>query len=191
MIQHILHSSKGFECRHLSVQLLSCVWLFVISWIIACQAPLFITNSWSLLRFMSIESVMPSNHLTLCHPLLLLPLVFPSIRVFPNKSVLHKRWPKYWSFSISPSKEYPELISFRIGLVWSPCSPRDSQEFSNTTVHVMPDVRIPEQEERRLPRQCNSHKRQVYCWLKSGPLMRVQRSGTGSESPEPKLLPNL
>ena len=114
MRQHILHRSKGFECRHLSVQLLSCVWLFVISWTIACQAPLFITNSWSLLRFMSIESVMPSNHLTLCHPLLLLPLVFPSIRVFPNESVLHNRWPKYWSFSISPSKEYPELISFRI-----------------------------------------------------------------------------
>ena len=87
------------------------------------------TNSWSLLKLMSIESVMPSNHLILCRPLLLLPSVFPSIRVFSNKLVLHIRWPKYWSssFSISPSNEYSGLI-----LVGSPCCPRDSQESSPT-----------------------------------------------------------
>ena len=82
----------------------------------ACQASLSITNSWSLLNLMSIESVMPSNHLILCPPLLLLPSIFPSIRVFSNESVLHIRWPKYWSFSfsISPSNDYSGLISFRI-----------------------------------------------------------------------------
>ena len=81
----------------------------------ACQASLSITNSWSLPKLMSIESVMPSNHLILCRPLLLLPSVFPNIRVFSNQSALHIRWPKYWSFSfsISPSNEYPGLISFR------------------------------------------------------------------------------
>ena len=85
-------------------------------WTAACQASLSITNSWSLLRLMSIESVMPSNHLILCRPLLLLPSIFPSIRVFSNKSSLHIRWPKYWSFSfnISPSNEYSGLISFRM-----------------------------------------------------------------------------
>ena len=82
----------------------------------ACQASLSITNFWSLLKLMSIKSVMPSNHLILCHPLFLLPSIFPSIRVFSNESVLHIRWPKYWSFSfsISPSNEYSGLISFRI-----------------------------------------------------------------------------
>ena len=84
-----------------------------------CSLPgsLSITNSWSLFKLMSIESVMPSNHLILCHPLLLLPSIFPSIRVFPSESVLCIRWPKHWSFSssISPSSEYPGLISFRIG----------------------------------------------------------------------------
>ena len=85
-------------------------------WTAPCQATLSITNSQSLLKFMSIESVMPSNHLILCHPLLLLPSIFPSIRVFSNKSVLCIRWPKYWSFSfnISPSNEYSGLISFRM-----------------------------------------------------------------------------
>ena len=85
-------------------------------WTAACQASLSITNSWSLLRLMSIESVMPSNHLILCHPFLFLPSTFPSIRVFSNESVLCIRWPKYWSFSfsISPSNEYSELISFRM-----------------------------------------------------------------------------
>ena len=83
-------------------------------WTAARQASLSITNSRSLLRLMSTESVMPSNHLILCCPLLLLPLVFPSIRVFSVESVLHIKWPKYWSFSISPSSEYSGLISFRI-----------------------------------------------------------------------------
>ena len=99
-----------------SVQLLSCVWLFATPWITARQASLSIINSWSLLRLMSIESVMPSSHLILCHPLLLLPPIPPSIRVFSNESTLHMRWPKYWSFSfnISPSNEHPGLISFRM-----------------------------------------------------------------------------
>jgi len=84
-------------------------------WTAACQASLSITNSWSLLKLMFIKSVIPSNHLILCHPLLLLPSIFPSIRVFSNESVFHNRWPKYWSFSlsISPSNEYSGLISFR------------------------------------------------------------------------------
>ena len=85
-------------------------------WTVVCQASLSITSSWSLLKLMSIESVMPPNNLILCHPLLLLPSVFPIIRVFSNDSVLHIRWPKYWSFSISPSNEYLGLISFRIDL---------------------------------------------------------------------------
>ena len=83
-------------------------------WTATRQASLSITNSWSLLKLMSIESVMPSNHLILCRPLFLLPSIFPSIRVFSNESVLCLRWPKYWSFSISPSNEYSGLISFRI-----------------------------------------------------------------------------
>ena len=85
-------------------------------WTAACQASLFITNSRSLLRLIPIELVMPSSHLILCHPLLLLPSIIPSIRVFSNESVLHIRWPKYWSFSfsISPSNEYSRLISFRM-----------------------------------------------------------------------------
>ena len=85
-------------------------------WTVARQASLSITNSWNLLKLMSIESVMPSNHLILCRPLLLPPSIFPSIRVFSNESVLHIRWPKYWSFSfsISPSNEYSGLNSFRI-----------------------------------------------------------------------------
>ena len=85
-------------------------------WTAACQASLSIINSWSLLKLMSVESVMPSSHLILCHPLLLLPLNPSSIRVFSNESTLHRRWPKYWSFSfsISPSKEIPGLISFRM-----------------------------------------------------------------------------
>ena len=98
----------------ISVQSLSCVRLFVIPWTAARQATLSITNSQSLLTLIYIELVMPSNHLILCHPLLLLPLFFPSIRVFSNESVLRIRWPKYWSFSISPSNEYSGLISFRI-----------------------------------------------------------------------------
>ena len=99
-----------------SVQSLSHVWLFATPWTAAHQASLFITNSQSLLKLMSIELVMPSNHLILCGPLLLLPSIFPRIRVFSNESVLRIRWPKYWSFSfsISPSNEYSGLISFKI-----------------------------------------------------------------------------
>ena len=99
-----------------SVQLLSCVQLFVTPWPAACQVSLSITNTRSLLKLIIIKLVMPSNHLILCHPLLLLPAVFPSIRVFSNESVLLIRWPKYWSFSfsISPFSEYSDLISFRM-----------------------------------------------------------------------------
>ena len=99
-----------------SVQLLSRVRLFVTPWIAAYQVSLSITNSWSSLKFMPIESVMPSSHLILCHPLLLLPPIPSSIRVFSNESTLHMRWPKYWSFSfsISPSNEHPGLTSFRM-----------------------------------------------------------------------------
>ena len=99
-----------------SVQLLSRVRLFATPWIAACQASLSITNSRSLLKLMCTESVMPSNHLILCHPLLLLHSIFPSIRVFSNESALCMRWPYYWSFSfsISPSNEHPGLISFRM-----------------------------------------------------------------------------
>ena len=99
-----------------SVQLLSHVQLFTTPWTAAHQASLSITNSWSLLKLMSIELVMPSNHIILCHPLLLQPSIFPNIRVYSNESVLHIRWPKYWSFSfnISPSNECSGLISFRM-----------------------------------------------------------------------------
>ena len=99
-----------------SVQSLSRVRLFATPWTAASQASLSFINTWSLLKLMSIELVMPSNHLILCHPLLLLPSIFPNIRVFSNKSVLCIRWPKYWSFSfsISPSNEYSGLISFRM-----------------------------------------------------------------------------
>ena len=97
------------------VQSLSCVWPFVTPWTAVCQASLSITSSWSLLKLMSIESMMPSNHLILCHPLL--HSIFLSIRIFSSESAPHIRWPKYWSFSfsISPSNEYSGLISFRIG----------------------------------------------------------------------------
>ena len=100
----------------LSVQLLSHVHLFATPWTGACQSSLSITNSWSFFKLISIEPVMLSNLLTLCHPLLLLPSIFPSIRVFSNKSVFHIMWPKYWSFSfsISPANEYSGLISFRM-----------------------------------------------------------------------------
>ena len=118
-----------------SILSLSHVWLFATPWTTACQASLSITNSWSLLKLMSIESVMPSNHLILCHPILLLPSIFPSIRVFSNQSVLCIRWTKYWSFSssISPSNEYSGPISFRMDWI-SLQSKGLSRVFSNTTV---------------------------------------------------------
>ena len=99
-----------------SVQSLSRVQLFGTPWITAWQAYLSITNSWSLIKLMSIALVMPSNHLIFCHPLLLLPSIFPSVRVFSNESALCIRWPNYWSFSfnISPSSEYSGLVSFRM-----------------------------------------------------------------------------
>ena len=97
-----------------ALQLLSHVWLFVTPWTAAGQASLSFTISLSLFKLMSMESVMPYNHLILCHPLLLLPSIIPSIRVFSNESVFCIRWPKYWSFSISPSNDYSGLISFRI-----------------------------------------------------------------------------
>ena len=104
------------EYQFSSFQSLSRVQLFVTPWTAACQTSLSITNSWSLLKLMSIESVIPANHLSLCRPLLLLPSVFPSISVYSNKSDLCTRWTKYWSFSlsISPSNEYSGLISFRM-----------------------------------------------------------------------------
>ena len=115
-IRKKLNGNENTHSKKLSVQLLSHVWLCATPWTAARQPSLSITNSWSLLKLMSIESVMPSNHLILCHPLLLLPSIFPSIRVFSSDSVLHIRWPRFWSFSISisPSNEYPGLISFRI-----------------------------------------------------------------------------
>ena len=108
---------KDFHEQALSsVQLLICVPLFMTPWTAARQASLSITNSRSFLKLKSIRSMMPSNHLILCHPLLLPPSIFPSIRVFYSETVLHSRWPKYWhfSFSISPSNEYSGVISFRI-----------------------------------------------------------------------------
>ena len=107
---------SSFSLQFSSVQSLSCVQLYATPWITAHQASLSITNSRSSLKLMSIESVMPSSHLILCHPLLLLPPIPPSIRVFSNESTLPMRWPKYWSFSFSivPSKEHPGLISFRM-----------------------------------------------------------------------------
>ena len=107
---------SSFSHSQSAVQLLSRIRLFVTPWIAARQATLSIANSQSLLKLIFIELVMPSNHLILCRPLLLLPSIFPSIRVLSNESVLHIRWPKYWSFrfSISPSNEYSGLISFRM-----------------------------------------------------------------------------
>ena len=117
MLSLILFAFSNFSFQFFSsVQSLSRVRLFATPWIAARQASLSITNSWSSLKPMSIESVMPSSHLILCHPLLLLPSIFSSIRVFSNESALRIRWPKYWSFSfnISSSIEYPGLVSFRM-----------------------------------------------------------------------------
>ena len=110
------HACRACRYQFSSVQSLSRVRLYATPWTAAGQASLSINNSWCLLKLMSIESVMPSSHLILCHPLLLLPPIPPSIRVFSNESTLHLRWPKYWSFSfsISPSNEHPGLISFKM-----------------------------------------------------------------------------
>ena len=120
-----------------SVQSLSLVWLFATPWTEACQASLFITNSQCFLKLMSIESVMPSNHLILCCPLLLLPSIFPSISVFSDESALRIRWPMYWSFSfsLSPSSEHSGLISFKMDWLDHPLQSKGlSRVFSNTTV---------------------------------------------------------
>ena len=121
--------------RSWCVQSLTHVWLFASPWTAACQTSLSFTISQSLLKFMSIEAVVPSNHFIVFNPLLL-PSIFPSIRVFSNVSALCIRWPEYWSFSfsITPSNEYSGLIFFRIDWIWS-CCPRDSQESSPAPQH--------------------------------------------------------
>ena len=141
-----------------SVQLLSRVRLFATPWMAAGQASLSITNSRSSLKLMSIESVMPSSHLILCHPLLLLPPIPPSIRVFSNESTLRMRWPKYWSFSfsISPSNEHLGLISFRMDwLDLLAVQGTLSRVFSNTTVQKHPFFGT------QLSSQSNSH---IHTW---------------------------
>ena len=124
----------SFKIVSNAVQSLSRVWLLMTPWTAAHQASLSITNSWSLVKLMSIKLVMPSNHLILCHPLPLLPSIFPSIRVFSNESALHIRWPKYCSFSISISPSNSGLISFRIDRFDLLASKGLSRVFSNTTV---------------------------------------------------------
>ena len=137
---------NDFQWSVSSVQSLSHVRLFATLWTAACQASLSITNSQSLLKLMSIESMMPSNHLILCHPLLLPPSIFPSIRVFSSESALRIRWPKYWSFSfsISPSNEYSGLITFRIDW-FDLLAVQRTRVFSNTTAqnHNIFSVQLP------------------------------------------------
>ena len=123
-LEHYITDQRSFHnllaVKFYSVQSLGRVWLFATPWTTARQASLSITNSWSLPKLMSIESVMPSNHLILCCPLLLLPSIPPSIRVFSNESPLRMSWPKYWSFSlnISPSNAHPGPLSFRMAVYW-------------------------------------------------------------------------
>ena len=116
LLVELRKSGEQYSVHFSSIHSLSHVWLFVTPWTAAWRASLSITNSWGLLKLMSIESVIPSNHLILCHPLILPLSIFPSIRVFWNESTRHIRWPKYWSFhfNISPSNEYSGLIFFRI-----------------------------------------------------------------------------
>ena len=133
LLKNPVISNSDATVQFNSVQSLSRVWLFATPWTAACQASLSITNSRSLLKLMSTELVMPSNHLILCCPLLLLPSIFPSIRVFSNESAPHIRWPKYQSLSISLSNEYSGLISFRIN--WFDLLVKGlSKVFPNTTV---------------------------------------------------------
>ena len=146
-----------------SVQSLSCVQLFVTPWIAARQASLSITNSRSSLRLTSIESAMPSSHLILCSPLLHLPSIFPSIRVFSNESALCMRWPKYWSFSfnISPSNEHPGLISPLGWTGWISLQSKGlSRVFSDTTVQKHQFFGA------QLSSQSNSH---IHTWLLEKP----------------------
>ena len=132
--RQILYHWASREAQKWKWKSLDCVQLFATARTAAHQASLSITYSWKLLRLMSVKSVMRSNHLILCCPLLLLPSIFPGIKIFSNESVLHIRWPKYWSFSFSicSSNENSGLISFRIAWLHPPCSPRDSQESSPT-----------------------------------------------------------
>ena len=132
----MLRSGIARSYQFSSVQPLSCAPLFATPWTAACQAYLSITNSWSLLKLMSIELVRPFNHLILCHPLLLPPLIFPSIRVFSNESAVHIRWPKYWnfSFSIGSFNEYPGPISLGLTCLISLQFKGLSRVFSRTTV---------------------------------------------------------
>ena len=132
----VYQRNRDITLSFVVVQSLSHVQLFVTWWTAARQTSQSFTISQSLFKLMSIESVMPSIHLVFCHPLLLLPSIFPSIRVFSNESALHIRWPKYWSFSfsISPSSEYSGLISFRIDYLISLQSKGLSRVFSNTTI---------------------------------------------------------
>ena len=136
-----------------SVQLLSHVRLFVTPWTVAHQASLSVTNSWNLLKLMSIKLVMPSNHLILCHPLLLPPSIFPSIKVFSNRSAFPNRWPKYWSFSfnISPSNAHSVMISLGWTGWISLLSKGLSRVFSNTTVQKHQCFST------QLSSQCNTH----------------------------------
>ena len=129
-------TASGMISFFLSVQPLSRVLLFGTLWTAAHQASLSIINSWSLFKFISIESVMPSKHLILCYPLLLLPSILPSIRVFSNESVLRIRWPKYWSFSVGPSNEYSGPVSFRMDWLHllAVQGVFSSGVFSNTTI---------------------------------------------------------
>ena len=145
-----------------SVQSLSRVQLFVTPWIAVRQVSLSITNSWGLLKLRSIELVMPSNYLILCCPLLLLPSIFPSIRVFSSESVLHIRWPKYWSFSfsISPSSEYSGLISLRMDWLDLFAVKGLSSIFSNNTIQKHQFFGT------QLSLQSNSH---IHTWLLEKP----------------------
>ena len=150
---HVFKGSLGkliHRCQFSSVQLLSHFRLFATPWIAARQASLSITNAWSSLRLTSIESVMPSSHLILCRPLLLLPPIPPSNRVFSNESTLPMRWPKYWSFSfsISPSNEYPGLISFRMDwldllAVQATQESSPTQQFKSTSSTVLSFLHSP------------------------------------------------
>jgi len=169
-------SSKDVSCvpawvwrsKHSSVQSLSRVQLFATPWIAARQASLSITNSWTSPKLMSIESVMPSSHLILCHPLLLLPPIPPSIRVFSNESTLRVRWPKYWSFSfsISPSNEHLGLISFRMDWLDLLAVQGTLRVFSNTTVEKHQFFGA------QLSWQSNSH---IHTWLLEKPYPWIER----------------
>ena len=153
---------KQLSTQFSSAQSLSCVQPFATPWTAARQVSLSITNSRSPSKPMSIESVMPSNHLILCHPLLLLPSIFPSIRVFSNESVLHIRWPKYWSFSfnISPSNEYSGLISLRMDWLDLFAIQGILKVFSNTIVQKHKFFGA------QLSSQSNSH---IHTWLLEKP----------------------